>query len=203
MANEYLVNSSDLTAVADAIRAKGGTTEALAFPVGFVEAVEAMQEGGGGNVSLPYEGKSYGLGLYNLFDAMSKGNAVCGNFTLASPLPSGSNLIFDTGLSFVRGFVLFDEDEDAGNPVDSCGCVNAIAFFADGVQSNVSSSLGSSWDSGKLHAYGGTSWPFTRINSAAIENGALYVTPTFPGNASYTPFRANRKYVWLAWGDQS
>lgn len=46
MANEYLVNSSDMTAVADAIRAKGGTSEALAFPGGFVSAVQAIQAGG-------------------------------------------------------------------------------------------------------------------------------------------------------------
>lgn len=47
MANEYLVNSADLTAVADAIRTKGGTSDALAFPGGFVEALEAIQAGGG------------------------------------------------------------------------------------------------------------------------------------------------------------
>ena len=46
MANEYLVNSSDLTAVADAIRAKGGTGEALAFPGGFVDAIKAIESGG-------------------------------------------------------------------------------------------------------------------------------------------------------------
>ena len=48
MANEYLVNSDDLTAVADAIRAKGGTSDALTFPGGFVDAVGAIQAGGDG-----------------------------------------------------------------------------------------------------------------------------------------------------------
>lgn len=47
MSSEYLVNSSDLTAVADSIRAKGGTSGTLAFPDGFVEAVWAIQAGGG------------------------------------------------------------------------------------------------------------------------------------------------------------
>ena len=47
MANEYLVNSSDMTAVADAIRTKGGTSEALAFPDGFVSAIEAISTGSG------------------------------------------------------------------------------------------------------------------------------------------------------------
>ena len=44
---EYLAKSEDLTAVADAIRAKGGTSEALVFPDGFVSAVESIQAGGG------------------------------------------------------------------------------------------------------------------------------------------------------------
>lgn len=43
MANEYLVNSIDITAVADAIRAKGGTSDALTFPGGFVDAVSAIR----------------------------------------------------------------------------------------------------------------------------------------------------------------
>lgn len=52
MANEYLVNSADMTAVADAIRAKGGTSNAMIFPDGFVAAVEAIETGGtdGGDI---------------------------------------------------------------------------------------------------------------------------------------------------------
>lgn len=46
MANEYAVNQADLTAVADAIREKGGTSDALEFPGGFVDAVEAIQGSG-------------------------------------------------------------------------------------------------------------------------------------------------------------
>lgn len=46
MANEYLVNSADMTAVADAIRTKGGTFDALVFPDGFVNAVGAIEAGG-------------------------------------------------------------------------------------------------------------------------------------------------------------
>lgn len=46
MAN-YLVTDTDLTAVADAIREKGGTSAGLEFPDGFVDAVEAIETGGG------------------------------------------------------------------------------------------------------------------------------------------------------------
>ena len=51
MALDKLVDSSqldtDLTSVADAIRTKGGTTASLAFPSGFVSAINAISGGGG------------------------------------------------------------------------------------------------------------------------------------------------------------
>ena len=47
MANEYLVNSADLQDVANAIREKCGTSNALMFPNGFVDAVGSIQAGGG------------------------------------------------------------------------------------------------------------------------------------------------------------
>lgn len=52
MAVDKLVDStqldSDLTSVANAIRTKGGTSASLAFPTGFVDAIDAIQTGGGG-----------------------------------------------------------------------------------------------------------------------------------------------------------
>lgn len=44
---EYLTNTADLTAVADAIRAKGGTSDPLIYPDGFVTAIGNIQTGGG------------------------------------------------------------------------------------------------------------------------------------------------------------
>ena len=40
---EYLTNTADLKAVADAIRAKGGTAAQLVYPDGFVSAVQAIE----------------------------------------------------------------------------------------------------------------------------------------------------------------
>lgn len=45
--SEYLVQGASLTAVADAIRAKSGTTDKMVFPDGFVSTVQAIQTGGG------------------------------------------------------------------------------------------------------------------------------------------------------------
>lgn len=44
---EYLVNGTDMTTVADAIREKGRTSEPLSFPEGMAKAVRNIQSGGG------------------------------------------------------------------------------------------------------------------------------------------------------------
>ena len=46
MATEYLTNDIELTSVADAIRAKGGTSDPLVYPDGFVTAIGNIQTGG-------------------------------------------------------------------------------------------------------------------------------------------------------------
>ena len=43
--------NADMSSVADSIRTKGGTTEALAWPDGYKTAIEAIQTGGGGGGS--------------------------------------------------------------------------------------------------------------------------------------------------------
>lgn len=43
----YIVDSDDLTSVANAIRTKGGTSASLAFPAEFVSAIAAIPTGGG------------------------------------------------------------------------------------------------------------------------------------------------------------
>lgn len=40
---EYLTTTADLTAVADAIRTKGGTAKQLVYPSGFVSAIQAIK----------------------------------------------------------------------------------------------------------------------------------------------------------------
>lgn len=62
MANEYTVNAADLTAVADAIRAKTGTSEGLSFPDGFEAAIAGISTGAqvaSGTVVLPGNARSF------------------------------------------------------------------------------------------------------------------------------------------------
>ena len=42
---EYMTNTADLTKVASAIREKGGTSDSLVYPDGFVSAIQAIQTG--------------------------------------------------------------------------------------------------------------------------------------------------------------
>lgn len=49
---KYLTDELELQSVADAIRAKGGTSESLAFPNGFVSAIEGIETGGSGSTSI-------------------------------------------------------------------------------------------------------------------------------------------------------
>lgn len=55
MSVDKLVDSTqlnaDLTSVANAIRTKGGTSAQMAFPAGFVSAVQAIPTGGGGGLT--------------------------------------------------------------------------------------------------------------------------------------------------------
>ena len=50
---EYLTNTTDLTKVASAIREKGGTSDLLVYPDGFVTAIQAIQAGGGTTPGAP------------------------------------------------------------------------------------------------------------------------------------------------------
>ena len=68
MAVDKIVDSgqldSDLEDVADAIRAKGGTSADLAFPSGFISAIENLLTGekcAKGTITTPSSGTSYTL----------------------------------------------------------------------------------------------------------------------------------------------
>lgn len=45
---DYLTTDTELTSIANAIRTKGGTSAQLAYPAGFVSAINAIPTGGGG-----------------------------------------------------------------------------------------------------------------------------------------------------------
>ena len=86
MAADKLVDSTqlntDLTSVANAIRTKGGTSESLAFPAGFVSAIEAIPSGGGGGVATPND-----VNFYD-YDGTIVDSYSAADFAQLSALPS-------------------------------------------------------------------------------------------------------------------
>lgn len=54
MAEQYIVNSADLTAIADSIRAKTGGTEQLTFPTGFTNAIGGIESGSSGSENIEW-----------------------------------------------------------------------------------------------------------------------------------------------------
>ena len=90
---------SKLTTVADAIRTAGGTTEPMSFPSGMVEAITAIQAGGGGGIEL--NGYQVSEGSFTI----SSDTSTFENYSTSSaqwPLVTGTNL---TGKNFA--FLLF------------------------------------------------------------------------------------------------
>lgn len=105
MAVDKLVDSAQLDAdledVADAIRAKGGTSASLAFPAGFVSAVQAIPTGGGGGAT------SIKAVTYVVLDNVSRADIyipfdyACDNYALKyelveSGVYSGGTLVMDS-----------------------------------------------------------------------------------------------------------
>ena len=80
---ERIVQEESLLTVADAIREKTGGTEGLAFPEGFVQAISAIQAGGGGSNS----GDSY----------------ISGSFTLTEDTTTNYEIPFDASSLFADG----------------------------------------------------------------------------------------------------
>ena len=70
------VQESSLTSLADAIRAKGGTSDTLAFPSGFVEAIEAIQTGGGNTENLLF-GLPYATGSFTAAEDITSTYTIC------------------------------------------------------------------------------------------------------------------------------
>ncbi len=78
---------SKLTAVADAIRTAGGTTETMSFPSGMVEAITAIQAGGG----IELNGYQVSEGSFTISSDTSTFENYSTNFA-EWPLVTGTNL---------------------------------------------------------------------------------------------------------------
>lgn len=98
MAVDKLVDSTqldaDLTSVANAIRTKGGTSAALAFPAGFVSAIAAIPSGGGGTTI-----DTAGDYTINAGDTITMGTGLTGALTASGQRVLTNSWDFTTGLT--------------------------------------------------------------------------------------------------------
>lgn len=96
MALDKLVDStqldSDLTSVANAIRTKGGTSAALAFPADFVSAINAISGGGGTEIT------TAGDYTINAGDTITMGSGLTGALTASGQRVLTNSWDFTSGL---------------------------------------------------------------------------------------------------------
>ena len=97
--SNYLVTDTDMTSVANAIRTKGGTSESLAFPTGFVNAINDIPSGG--SVETKSVTSDYAWGNWCYVDA----NGVAQTFAPSGP-GDGLNAVCPVGslISVVSDF---------------------------------------------------------------------------------------------------
>lgn len=85
---EYLTTDTDLASVANAIRTKGGTSDPLTFPAGFVSAIDAIPTGGGSAVSFSISATGDAV-IYYVDDSGTP---------IESPFMSAGGTVSDSGI---------------------------------------------------------------------------------------------------------
>lgn len=179
------VLDANLATVADAIRAKGGTSEPLSFPTGFAEAIAAIQAGGGGE------------GVFGEKSAS-------GSFTLSS---NAASFTFEHGLGKTPKYaIIFLGSEQkysrtkallifaaayASPSGDKQMCLYGKASGSDAAGYNISSNSIDS-DSSNATALWFYACPIFDANETTISVG-----DATGSNALY--LMANKPYYWIVW----
>ena len=202
--SDMLVKSESLTAVANSIRQKGGTSAPLAFPGGFVDAIAAIQAGTGGGTG----GNTIQIGqntnapnFLNLFWALENGTAKTGEFTLASNLPNTETLLIDTGLAAVNGFFYVNADYTytATGATPEYSVWGLYIANPDGLKPVHATGLSTYIPNGTAVGYTiSQANPFAR-GTYRIDGGKVYVTAQYNNHGTYTPLWKGNRYVWVAW----
>lgn len=201
---------ASLTAVADAIRAKGGTNAALAFPGGFVDAIEAISTGGESGGSDTVGTSVFGNLMGNFLHAVTSGTAATGEFTLATAVPNTETLIFDSGLNTIHGFAFVNVDWD-GTITSTQRTAFGMALmnpdaghteYINNVQTPFLCQYRYDMNNGAgigAAVFTNYSSPLSNCEKIRIDGGAFYVVGRYNNNANYTPFAPGMKYQWFAW----
>lgn len=197
MAN-YLTTDTDLTAVADAIRAKGRTSGLLAFPQGFVDAIEDIS-GGGGGVDLSELSTNISQNtLGGLFQAFMDGTWG----TLELSVVSGTNpIIIDFGRA-IKGFVFYPKSITVPSGLSgNANTVVQIDVFQEPTETGQQNSLYFIGRTKTDNNYTTTNIA-ARVNSWTFVDGVLSLVPSYPSNVTYHPFGFNKPYTFVYWWEE-
>lgn len=137
--NEYLVTEQDLTSVADAIRTKGETQEQLAFPNGFISAINDISTGTDPVIlaAITDNGTNFSYMFYNRKNLVHAPELDTSNAITAVVMFSGCTKLQDTPQYDLKNL------EDAGSMFHDClklkkinvkntGKIKSFASFANG-----------------------------------------------------------------------
>lgn len=186
MSYDKVVDSSvldaNLTIIANAIRSKGGTTENLSFPDGFVSAVQGIQTGG--------DGESSGV--------------VSGSFT---PSENTLDAVINIGKSFTH-FIMFATGTVTGNSVKATANVIAdlnIPYCYGASTNNAGGSLSVIPYAQELFTGedGTLSKPFSGFlmnnTQVRIFDDCVRILTSSPAGSCLGYFIAGVTYAWYAW----
>lgn len=204
MAVDKLVDSTqldaDLTSVANAIRTKGGTSASLAFPAGFVSAVESIETGGGSKANIDIGVSNTPISnIINMFYALEQGTAKTGEFTLPTAIRNTESRFLSTGLSVIHGFFVADTSIDNYQTASTPENVLFSFLFCDTNGTAKYAITRHTVGLTSLSGSGNVTKAFLIRCTYRWDGGDLYLTGAYDGNNSYTPFHSGRTYRWVAW----
>lgn len=170
MAN-YIASDTDLTAVANAIRTKVGTSAELEFPSGFVSAVQEIETGGGGE--LPSS--------ISVIDG--------GEFTFASNTLSTYHISHSLGV-VPRGFVIWTDNVDVSTAENNM-VIRGVFLVDESTNGSVT---------GFLYQLGTYNGNFNSYSRNAGSNYSSYANANYISyNVSNVKYLAGANYKWIAW----
>lgn len=190
--SNYLVDSSDLTSVANAIRTAGGTTAPLSFPSEFISAIQAIGGGGGGSGITEFETGTYttNSNISRPTISFSDAHSVPPSIIVFADATGTSERTANTNYSFT--LIDFYRIFGTGVPSGSTGVAGNTFVFYTGRDSSTSSTItGSMVCAQNSDNTGSSSTSYSRYFATPSN-----FKPYTGSNSRY--WRSGRTYKWVA-----